>query len=170
MCLITAQKEAMIAEQDITVYKLFNVSKNVDGEKTYCSPFWYTFYQLNQLYSTTIEDVNEENDADKCAFDTPDQKKLDEIFRDQYDRPNWNPIWYCGEEPADVKYIGEGFHSITTKERAICTINDGYTRRLILECTIPAGSEYYLNPSGLIVSNQIIILREVEMDEEPVAN
>ena len=168
MCLITAQKEAMIAQEDITVYKLFNTDKNEKGEKIYYSPFWFTYYQLNELYTTTIKDVPEEDFHDKCAFDSPDQKKLDETFRDQYDRPNWNPIWYTGEERADIRYIGEGFHSINTKERAISTINDSYIHRVILECTIPAGSEYYLNPSGLIVSNQIIVLREVEMDKEKV--
>lgn len=159
MCLITAQKEAMIAEQDITVYKLFNVELTPEGEKTYTSPFQYTGYRLNELYKTTIEDTD-----DDAAFDEIDRNKLNEVFRDSHDRPNWHPYWYTGSEPADVKRIGQGFHAMITLERAIPVLKEWDHSRKIVECTIPAGSEYYLNPSGLIVSNQIIVLKEVSIE------
>jgi hypothetical protein len=164
MCLVTTQKEALIAEQDITVYKLLKVREyNEDYESPrieYLAPYWDFHYNLGELYKTTIEEIPEEYYGDKCAFDKFDSNVLCNLFKDSEGNPNWNPSWYTGKEPAtDVKYFGAGYHACTTVERL--TGPDYYGESKIFECTIPAGSEYYLNPSGLIVSNQIIINNQI---------
>ena len=163
MCLVTAQKEAMIAEQDITVYKLLKVREyNKDNESPridYYAPYWDFHYNLGELYKTTIEEIPEDHYGDKCAFDESDRLVLDDLFKDSDGRANWSPSRYSGKEPAtDVKYFGAGYHACTTVERLTA---DYYGETKIFECTIPAGSEYYLNPSGLIVSNQIIINKQI---------
>jgi hypothetical protein len=163
MCLITAQKEALIAEQDITVYKLLKVKEleRHDGSVTieYLAPYWDSHYNLGTLYKTTIKEILEDNYCDKCAFDESDRLVLDSLFKDSDGRANWSPPCYSGKEPADAKYFGAGYHACTTMERL--TGPDYYGETKIFECTIPAGSEYYLNPSGLIISNQIIINKQI---------
>ena len=159
MCLITSQKQALIAEHDFTVYKWLRVDRYSDGSVSYSAPYQKTEYILNELYTTEIGDV--ESNWDKCAFDSADKKALDNLYKDSEGRDNWNPSWYSGDEPADVRYIGSGFHACFTLERAKATESIRTDKR-IFECTIPAGSEYYLNPSNLIVSNNIIIHKEIE--------
>ena len=164
MCLITAQKEAIIAKQDITVYKLLKVREyNEDnGSVTiqYLAPYWDLHYNLGELYTTTIQEIPENHYGDKCAFDESDRLVLNDLFKDSDGRANWNPSWYTGKEPAtDVKYFGAGYHACTTMARL--TGPDYYGESKIFKCTIPAGSEYYLNPSGLIISNQIIINKQI---------
>ena len=164
MCLITAQKEAMIAEQDITVYKLLKVREyNEDNESPrieYLAPYWDFHYNLGKLYKTTIEEISKDSNWDKCAFDESDRLLLDDLFKDSEGNPNWNPSWYTGKEPAtDVKYFGAGYHACTTVERL--TGPDYYGETKIFECTVPAGSEYYLNPSDLIISDKIIINKQI---------
>jgi hypothetical protein len=160
MCLVTSQKKALIAEYDLTVYKWLRVEINSDGSLSYSAPYQMTDYILNELYTTGIADV--EDDWDKCAFDTIDSNALNNLYRDSKGEPNWSVSWYCGDEPADLKYIGSGFHACLTLERAKDARSSILTERRIFECTIPAGSEYYLNPSNLIVSNNIIIHKEIE--------
>ena len=158
MCLITSQKKALIAEYDLTVYKWLNVDRYSDGSVSYSAPYQKTDYILNELYTTEIADV--EGNWDKCAFDNIDSKALDKLYKDSEGRDNWNPSWYSGDEPADVRYIGSGFHACLTLERAKSI--EFMSNKRIFECTVPAGSEYYLNPSNLIVSNNIIIHKEIE--------
>ena len=160
MCLITSQKQALIAEHDLTVYKWLNVDRYSDGSVSYSAPYQKTEYILNELYTTEIGDV--ESNWDKCAFDTVDKKALDNLYRDSKGEISWDPDSYSGKEPADVRFIGSGFHACLTLERVKDARSSIITERRIFECTVPAGSEYYLNPSNLIVSNNIIIHKEIE--------
>jgi len=56
----------------------------------------------------------------------------------------------------DLIYISEGFHSYTNLNRAAqqCT---SYERYYIVKCTVPAGSVYFLDMTGLMVSDSIRI-------------
>jgi len=163
MCLVTAQKEALIVEQDITVYKLLNVYESLRPNGSlridYRAPYWDLHYNLGELYTTTIQEIPEDHYGDKCAFDESDRLVLDSLFKDSDGRANWNPSWYTGKEPADAKYFGQGYHACIAMARL--TGPDYYGSSKIFECTIPAGSEYYVNPSGLIISNQIIINKQM---------
>jgi hypothetical protein len=157
MCLITAQKQALIAQDDFIVYKYLRVIGEGTLVKTYRAPYHYMEYTLGQLYTTTIGEISD--DCDKVAFDHVDTMVINNLFKDSKGETNWSPSWYSGDEPADVKFFGAGFHAMTTLERAekVSSI-ECYG---LFECTVPAGSEYYLNPSGLIISDKIIINKQL---------
>ncbi len=130
MCLITTQTKAMIAKEDMNVFKLLTNKR---------SAIFNNFdYEKNTLYKTTIKKTN-----DFCCFDGPDKEHLNRN----------NPGWLDGN---GVISIGRGFHASLTKERLKQSIEDG-TDGKIYKCTIPKGARYYTNGSGLIVSNKIIV-------------
>jgi hypothetical protein len=132
MCLITSQREPLIAQEDMRVYKLLE-----PDYKALYRPF---FYELNTLNKTEIKE-----DSDWCAFDSIDRDYLDENY------PGWDV-----EKQYNLKCLGEGFHSLTTTEgRDPKTYSFNNPKYYV--CSIPKGSEYYLNSTGLCISNQIII-------------
>lgn len=132
MCLITDQKRAFIAEKDITVYKLL--------EGNMLSPYTNFTYEVGKLYKTTIKRELEE---DRCCFDR----------RDHYDISKKWPNW---PNDSSLKAFGRGFHAALKKERLMSNDVDTYYGD-IYKCIIPKGSKYYVNISGLVVSNQIIV-------------
>lgn len=139
MCLITPQQEPLIAEQDIVVFK--QLSHLTD--ETAVSPFQCFTYILGDIYKTKIREID--NDDYSC-FDEINCKYLNENY------PNWNY-----EKHSELKYLGEGFHVAKQRER----LTDFYNGA-IYECIIPKGSEYYEEPTGTIVSNQIIIKQRLD--------
>jgi hypothetical protein len=159
MCLITAQKKALIAQEDFIVYKYLRVIDEDTLQKIYRAPYHITEYNLGELYTTTIEEISDDDHFDKVAFDSVDSDLLDNLFKDSKGERNWCIAWYNGDEPADLKYFGSGFHAMTTLERAE-NVSNMHEYRLF-ECTVPAGSEYYLNPSDLIISDKIIINKQI---------
>lgn len=132
MCLITAQKEAIILTEDLIVYKSF--SDNL----------WALYqnfqYEINKLYKTTL---TFDNGKYNPCFDSIAARHLEIMY---------NPQWYT----ISLFNIGliavvEGFHSAATEDRLGRRTN-------IRRCLIPAGSEVFYDETGLIVSNQIIVL------------
>jgi hypothetical protein len=130
MCLITTQKRAKTADKDMTVYKCLVPS----GDKLK-AVYRYFFYEYGVLYTTKIKKGN-----DWCCFDDKDRTWLDENF----------PLWQNGKK-TDLISLGEGFHSAKTRKRLKDNGED------IFRCTIPAGSKYYEDATGLIISNQLIV-------------
>lgn len=137
MCLITKQSKPKIATKDKVIYKILD---------PYCCSIYYSFeYQMGILYKTKILETE-----DDTTFDDYDSCMLEEKYGRGWKYKN------------KIKSIGSGFHGALTKERLEKTLEneDGHAMEndgTIWKCIIPAGSEYYTNPSGLIVSNQIII-------------
>lgn len=129
MCLITEQQKPHIAQEDIIVYKIL--------KKTLVSMYQFFQYKLGKLYHCEIKETNI-----ATCFDDRDQKILEKKY------PNWDDII------PELKYFDEGFHSAISKNRLKSYVDDYHN---IFKCTIPKGSEYYTEPSGLVVSNQIII-------------
>jgi len=97
---------------------------------SFYSPF---YYNLGELYETKMEESEEWLYADETA-----QKST---------RRPYN----------DLICIGKGFHSCNTIERAEELKEGLIQKRHVFECTIPKGSMYYEDTSGLLVSNQIIV-------------
>ena len=141
MCLIIKKDEVpLVASKDITVYKaLFD-----NGDKSAKSALQGFIYKLGQLYETEIEECDEMVAADVDSS----------IYYDV----NY-PKWLMGE---GVKSIGPGFHSVATKSRI--ANDDGYfdAGEDLYECTVPEGSIYYQDGSGLLVSNKIIINKKIK--------
>ncbi len=148
MCLITTQKKASIAKEDILVFKLLSPTSSFDAK----SPFHEHTYSLYKRQDTVITE-----DTDWTTFDEIDIRWLDTNY------PNW-----CEGENSELKCFGQGFHSAISYERLV----DRYAFiDTVYECIIPAGSEYYKNDTGLVISNAIIVIRihvPEDLEKEPV--
>lgn len=129
MCLITTQKEPLIAEEDMIVYKSF--------KEGLISPFEEFKYERGITYETEIKESDDWN-----CFDYQDLEYLGNNF----------PTWTLGENE-ELKCFGEEFHSALQEKR----LSDIFDTKVILKCIIPKGSLYYTEPTGLIVSNKIQI-------------
>lgn len=138
MCLITTQKTPHIATEDMVVYKVLREDSETSCRSIYESMIW----TIGELYTTDIEDTD-----DICAADHIDSSWLTNSY----------PGWADGL-PETLRCIGPGFHSTVTKERAKPCSQLGE----LYQCIIPAGSEYYLDATGLCVSNQLIVVKKVE--------
>jgi hypothetical protein len=133
MCLQTKWKQPKVATKDMTVYKLLTPL----GEKTAAPPYsdFPITYTLGRKRSTTMRKT-----SDNSSFDTEAMVALRKYDKGQY----------IG--------IGKGFHSALTKKRLIPHSSDV----CVYKCTIPKGSLYYRGFTGLIVSNKIIILKQLK--------
>lgn len=137
MCLITTQREPKVATEDMVVYKAL-----VKRDETTASSVYQSHkYTLGQLYTTEIGESDE-----WCAADYADSNWLTTNY----------PDWHKGKRKEELICIGAGYHAGVQQER----IEESFTEP-IYECTIPKGSEYYLDATGLIVSNQIIINKKI---------
>ena len=143
MCLITCQETPKIAEYDIHVYKLLRmIDINHVRSAYYPGPggliipgFHLPFvYTIGELYRTALVES-----SDSTAFDGNDNIAMD-LFSDT----------------TNVKYIGSGFHAAVFFKRLLEECIQ-FKDISIYGCTIPADSEYYMDVTSLIVSNQIIV-------------
>lgn len=140
MCLITDQKVPTIATEDIIVYKVLQLPYSEKG--LLVSPYNIFYYKLGELYETKIEKSNE-----RCCLDNTDDRALSNKFGE----------WKTNE---DIISYGPGFHSMKTYERAVqCSKSMLYVSTAIYKCTIPKGAEYYENPSDLLVSDKLIVVK-----------
>tara|TARA_R110000868_G_scaffold14414_2_gene67039 strand:- start:39733 stop:40176 length:444 start_codon:yes stop_codon:yes gene_type:complete len=142
MCIILKRTEASIANEDIICYKLLD---NYNGR---LKSAFYTdhLYELNKLQP--VVKIKESNDI--CCFSNIDNDFLNKNY------PNWQLNGNMSQY--DLMCIGRGYHSIDTLEYAEKElIISRFDKTVIVECTIPQGSLYYKGPTGLLVSNQIIV-------------
>jgi len=140
MCLITNQKKPHTATCDMVVYKLLrkNASSLYHSTMT---------YELGKLYKTKIM-----LGTSKYCFDDEDTDEVTKAYG-----CNWSYDY-------SIFSFGEGFHSAIYPDRFTSTVGhsfSGWQGKAIFECIIPKGSKYYKNPSGLIVSNKIIVIKPI---------
>lgn len=141
MCLITVQKKPLEAKKDIIVYK--EVSKQ-KGKNIYESIYNNFIWELNKLYKT-------------------DLKKDSRLI--YYDEESM--IHYVSIPDNLLTSISEGFHSMDkNRARETTSYNEAYDfDSVVIECKIPKGSLYYKDETGLYVSNQLIVLKEVKLKD-----
>lgn len=143
MCLITEQKEPFIAKEDIIVYKeVFKIGKNI--YKSIYNPF---IWKLNKLYKVKL---------------IKEPKNIHSSFHDDKSRTYY---FYVPEHL--LISISEGFHSMDknrAKEAKSFNKKYGYDG-VVIECKIPKASLYYKDETGLYVSNQLIMLKEVKLKD-----
>ncbi len=139
MCHVTNQKEVLIAEKDIEVYKILH---HVKGQLS--SPFKYFKYTLNQLYQTEIKSLAKYLITDQTI------KILNRIYKDAN---------YTELVTLDSNFFDEGFHTyINYDPKKLCDSYDEHYYKAI----IPKGSEYYIDIRRVaMISNQLIILSKV---------
>ncbi len=137
MCLITRQKKAKILNKDLKVYK--SISIKFDNVIT-------SYFQSSFIWHQNVLKI-----SDSLII-----------------KPRLNPVnnngndWFYADGIALNKYEGMsqtyyitfGFHACLTRKRCI---NLNYTGN-IKEFLIPKGSQVFYDATGLIVSNQMMML------------
>jgi len=156
MCLIVGKEKCkkLTAETDIVVYKAFDAVINLGTAAL--SQHQGFIYELGKLYQTEISFGD-----DYCCWDDIESVYLDKTYGDTCSDGGWKSFWRnpdMSENP--TVSIEQGFHSVTNIDRimrSICQQGVG-EYCIVLECVIPAGSEYYLNDlEDVCVSNKIIV-------------
>ena len=138
MCLITKQKEPLIADNDIKVYKLLTVNSR--------SCFMNFKYIVDKLYETEFTF----SDTEVTSFDRISNNELDKEFGEE-----WR-----GKVGTELKSIVDGFHAVLRIDRFDGIYSDDVI--YVYECIVPKGSEYYLDNNDCIVSNKIIIKENLQ--------
>ena len=137
MCLVTKQRKAKIAKKDITCYKHL---RRFDLTTTY----QFYVYNVGRLDKTHLS-FGRNNHwclADEAAM---------------------NFYWKASRKRVLTEVI-HGFHAYLSIDRAqavMCEGNEG-----LYEFLIPAGSEYFTDKTGLIVSNQIMLVNDINLYEK----
>ena len=138
MCLITKQQEPTIIAHDMTVFKLV---KKYTSVTNICGSDMQDFdYELEVLNRTYLKEATE----DRIPYDD----QVTKHYGLRYDNKTGMTI------SKEVRTIGPGFHSFSSKERI--GIVDGETSERIARFLMPSGSEIFQDETGVLVSNQII--------------
>ena len=140
MCLITEQKKPIKIRKDRIVYKT-GYGGFVNGKmRVLFTPYNKFKYELNKLYETKFtylptssKDAIGHDDMVTVAYGWKSERVLN----------------------SSLIVIAAGFHAATKKQRLKTAYYD------LVECVIPKGSLIYEDKTGLIVSNKIIIKKEV---------
>lgn len=150
MCLITHKSnQPQIATEDITCYKLLinDINKNI-----FRSKYFHQEYKLNEIYKTKIQSKPYDSFTDGFyMISSMDYFNSTYGYR-MYDHYH---MFSAQSSGAFITYK-QGFHSvkeITDDFDRLYMSNKDY---VMVECTIPAGSEYII-AGNEIVSNQIVI-------------
>lgn len=137
MCLaVYKDSNFLIAEKDITIYKLVRINKGL-----YCSPFFWHRYEPGKIYFETVT-FRKQKQTNPC-FDGLERKKVDD-FNDY----------------SNVRFITKGFHFSFTKERLTRSEVYKINRKIlfIIKGIIPKGSKYIIGiDNKLGVSNTIVL-------------
>lgn len=137
MCLITEQIEPFIAQENIEIRKLCKI---INNEIYNYFDSWFFKYELNILYKTDMVANNIPENSFDLAVDGA-YNLTRKFFR---------------EEASKLTNVHEGFHSIL---KDCESRNWLFRRKTYVEGIVPKGSLYYLDKTGLIVSNQIILTK-----------
>jgi len=158
MCLITEFVEPKYAKKDLVVYKVLKRR----NELLAVSPFQEFRYVLNQQYETRI--VKELRHSKILFCSNIDSKYFQLKYKNFYD-----PIEICKSKVDDGELvaINQGFHSCYKKAfvRELLNVPSYCDKRSVYECVIPKGTLYYRDAVGGIVSEKIIIKKEIDIVE-----
>lgn len=149
MCWISKEKPiAKIAESDITVCKLAIIRDN-----KICSMFYHFDYELNKTYKIESQLTIREDDPD-LYLDNKPRYIIDEGYH------SWS------KTPTVIQTTAPD--SGITIFKIKCTAGIYYCddRHVVLICTIPQGSTYYVNDLGEYVSDTIKINEAVPLSAE----
>lgn len=137
MCLITTQKTALIADEDITVFKVLTENES--------AVYQLFTYEIGKVYAEKILDSEE-----WCCLGILDVDWLQSTYPTGWKRH------------ADLICLGQGFHSIDNIESAKKVLVEGNENHKIYECTIPKGSEYYKDAVGFMISSSLVVNKQLK--------
>lgn len=131
MCLYTIQTKIRIAKKDIPVYKVLETEPDTEG---LLSLYRYEEYKLGELKLASIGVMGRPY---------PDVRIL----------PNFSTA-------CKVYIINQGLHSFTSLRKAEMAKRP-WNNATVFKAIIPKGSEYICGIHGDIVSNQLVVLKEL---------
>ena len=136
MCLITEQKKPLKIRKDLIAYKIVTKGSDNTFYPSFCG---YDFtYKLGILHNQIITHDND--------------------FESFHDRTA--KCMYPDYKSHKYTHVHAGFHGAQTKERlSMHTMWDG---EVIVKYIIPKGSLVFKDKTGLIVSNQIKIIKIIK--------
>lgn len=145
MCLVTEIKTPFVAEEDMVVYKILC---NKNGK--ICSVIECYFWDIGEIHYAEI------------SFKTPEHLDCthDDVVYEFYKN-------YSLEE---LIQVSKGFHSAESIERLQKSwlwhyVESENNSEHVVQCTIPKGSTYYKDSTGLLVSNQLRVDKIVEEND-----
>lgn len=140
MCLIVKKgTKEKIAENDIICYK--DIEKDTQG-KLRSAIQWFN-YTIGKIYTTELRRVDNVEIGKNAYYADDTSRQRYEVYEEQE------------KENMLVSY-NRGFHSYKNKEIVDCDRIPNY------ECTIPKGTKYIEDETGLICSEAIIINKILE--------
>lgn len=140
MCLITEQQIPCRTTEDKTVYKIITKETN-----NICRPVFMNThfeYHIGRLEKTTL-----------TLSDDISERHFDYVVGTEYKLEK--------RRITDYTIVTQGFHAMTTLDRAKNALDDEEPSQFIAEFLIPKGSQIYTDKTNLIVSNQIIFKKYI---------
>lgn len=153
MCLITSQTKPLIASEDITCYKYMFRDNSTDNQYVSC-------YDHNFNGSNISWEIGKVRSAEiKQNYEFTYQDNITKSFYSES----------LSHMDHNLVSFGEGLHASLTFDRITpvkCLSGYSYTYLsndlVYTEMLIPKGSEYFLDETGLIVANQMILVKEIK--------
>ena len=141
MCLITRQTEPFIAEQDITVYKGVQANR-----------FSIVYFNKDVKYTdgATIKAEIKESLGDSDR---------DILAADSTASMHYKTGLYTfrgGNQTHGLKAYGAGIHVYMNLARA------SWACSTVLKCIIPAGTAYYIDETGLGITEKLVVIGEIK--------
>ena len=133
--------ELKVAKRNIKVYKILYIKQFYDGNPIYCSPIKPYFWILGE---TMIEFLS-----------TPTPYKVRGFKHWTYEITSG----FCSVTTKPYIEVGEKVDYFSTNKRRLMLHEAG---RHIFECELPKGTEYYLNKTGEVISNQLRIIKRCD--------
>ena len=146
MCLVTKQRKAKIAKKDITCYKQLGYGL--------VSRYMKYRYYVGVVVTRPLH----------VEFNINDWFPLDQIVSNEYGEVKDGYRYSEREKLIRTKRANEvssGLHASLTTDRLEENVEHG-----LYEFLIPAGSEYFTDKTGLIVSNQIMLVNDINLYEK----
>lgn len=137
MCLLTYQKKAKRLKEDLIVYKIVRA----------CDGKYESVFNDFQWFKGVLEKTKMKRGVDACCYDdaSTHYQRMVHVNGD-----------LCKILKPSVISISKGFHAALNKKRL--QNNFSYGHEEILPFLVPAGSLVYYDDTGLIVSNQMMML------------
>jgi hypothetical protein len=131
MCLITRQIDPLVANEDIPILKYCDIDEGI-----ITSHYWDFVYKLGKLYRQELLVDNEPNTFFGCI--------VSDVYNFGFDS--------FEEVCSKLTNVHDGLHALLPNH-----LHSYLNRKINIKGIIPKGSLYYIDETGLIVANQMIL-------------
>jgi hypothetical protein len=148
MCLITITPEVLIAEEDISVFKLIRIIKEHSVITTYISSVARFEYTKGLTYELGNSLIVDKYDNRFFPFDEVDGAEFRRLINEY--------VLSYQSYKSYISCVKLGFNFAFNKERLLPYEFGGLRPRKVLEFIIPAGAKYIKGITELGISDKII--------------